>query len=528
MLPKINPTQTNSWKKLEFLAQNTPPNLQNWFEKNPQRFENFSIETEHFLFDFSKNWLDEEIFNALISLAHECELKNAIEALFSGEKINETEKRAVLHTALRDFSEQEIILDEKNIKNDIRNSLKKIKDFSEKIHNGQHKSFNQKKITDIVNIGIGGSDLGPNMICNALKKYKKNINIHFLSNIDGQHFQYISEIINPETTIFLISSKTFTTEETLTNAKTAKKWFIEKTNCTDLSQHFFAISTNEKEVNFFGIPEKNIFHFWDWVGGRFSLWSSIGLGIALYIGFENFMELLKGAQSIDLHFRTSPFEKNIPVIMGLLGIWYRNFHHLPCYAILPYSENLTWFPSYIQQIDMESNGKSVDRNHQFISYPTSPVIFGNAGTNGQHAYYQLFHQGTTKIPADFIGFVNNYCEFNNHQQKLMAHFFAQTEALAFGQKNENPHQFFRGNSPSNSLLFKDLTPFSMGELTALYEHKVFVQGIIWNIFSFDQYGVELGKKLSKKIDEQLNHLVQNPSQNSSTQGLLNFYKNSKI
>ena len=546
MLPKINPTQTAAWKALnEHFAQNDFE-LRTLFQYNPERFNQFSVQRENYLFDYSKNLIDERTFNLLQNLAEECDVKSAIKSMFSGEKINETEDRAVLHTALRDFSDKEILVDGENIKPGIKRVLNQMKTFSEKIISGTHKGFSGKEITDVVNIGIGGSDLGPVMVCSALKHYKTRLNAHFVSNVDGNHIAEVLKNLNPETTLFIIASKTFTTQETMTNAASAKDWFLKSGKQEDVEKHFVALSTNTEAVKKFGIAEENIFEFWDWVGGRYSLWSAIGLSIVLFIGYENFEELLKGAHETDVHFQTADFKENVPVLMGLLGIWYRNFFDAGTYAILPYSQYLDRFPAYLQQGDMESNGKCVDRNGHFVEYETGPIIWGEPGTNGQHAFYQLIHQGTELIPADFIAYKKSLNVISDHQEILLANFFAQTEALAFG-KNETEaraelkqsglseeeverlvnYKVFHGNTPTNSLFFMELTPYSLGQLIALYEHKIFVQGIIWNIFSFDQFGVELGKVLAKKILTEIKSDDKISSHDSSTNGLIQYYKNAQ-
>ncbi|MBB4807977.1 glucose-6-phosphate isomerase [Chryseobacterium defluvii] len=546
MLSKINPIQTHSWKALDEHFENNDFDLRSLFQYNPDRFEEFSVKRSNFLFDYSKNLIDSRTKELLLDLAEECQLKDAISRMFSGDKINETEGRAVLHTALRDFSGKEILVEGENIKPQIKRVLEHMKSFSEKIISGEHKGFSGKEITDVVNIGIGGSDLGPVMVCSALKHFKTRLNVHFVSNVDGNHIAEVVKNLNPETTLFIIASKTFTTQETMTNALSARDWFLKAGKQEDVARHFVALSTNIQEVKKFGIAEENIFEFWDWVGGRYSLWSAIGLSIVLAVGYENFEELLKGAYDTDQHFQSADFSENIPVLMGLLGIWYRNFYAATSYAILPYSQYLDRFTAYLQQGDMESNGKCVDRSGSFVEYETGPIIWGEPGTNGQHAFYQLIHQGTELIPADFIAYVKSCNEVSDHQEKLLANFFAQTEALAFGKSEDEVEEelrnagksdeeidrllnfkVFHGNTPTNSLLFKELTPFSLGQLIALYEHKIFVQGVIWNIFSFDQFGVELGKVLANKILPELesNELI--GSHDSSTNGLINYYKGNK-
>ena len=546
MLPKINPETTQSWQNLEDHFAQNDFDFRSLFQQNPNRFNDFSIKRPGYLFDFSKNLIDQETLNLLLKLAEETQLKSAISAMFEGQKINETEDRAVLHTALRDFSDDEILVDGENIKPGIKKVLDQMKTFSTKVISGQHKGFSGKEITDVVNIGIGGSDLGPVMVCSALKHYKTRLNVYFVSNVDGNHIAETLKKLNPETTLFIIASKTFTTQETMTNAASAKEWFLKKGSQDDVAKHFVALSTNTKSVKEFGIAEENIFEFWDWVGGRYSLWSAIGLSIALAVGYENFEQLLKGANETDTHFRTADFKENVPVIMALLGIWYRNFYGAGTYAILPYSQYLDRFPAYLQQGDMESNGKSVDRNGNYVEYETGPIIWGEPGTNGQHAFYQLIHQGTELIPADFLAYAKSCNKVSDHQDKLLANFFAQTEALAFGKNADEVYaelqaagkseaeiekllnyKVFAGDSPTNSFIFDELTPFSLGQLIALYEHKIFVQGVIWNIFSFDQFGVELGKVLAGKILAELGG--ENPvnTHDSSTNGLMNYYKAKK-
>ena len=546
MLPKINPTQTEAWKALNTHFAQNDFELRSLFQYNPERFNQFSVQRKEYLFDYSKNLIDAKTFELLQNLAEESKLKSAIDAMFSGEKINETEGRAVLHTALRDFSDQEILVDGENIKPGIKRVLNQMKTFSEKIISGEHKGFSGKEITDVVNIGIGGSDLGPVMVCSALKHFKTRLNVHFVSNVDGNHIAEVLKNLNPETTLFIIASKTFTTQETMTNADSAKAWFLKSGKQEEVAKHFVALSTNTNAVKNFGIAEENIFEFWDWVGGRYSLWSAIGLSIVLSVGYENFEQLLKGANESDIHFQTADFKENVPVIMGLMGIWYRNFFDAGTYAILPYSQYLDRFAAYLQQGDMESNGKCVDRNGNFVEYETGPVIWGEPGTNGQHAFYQLIHQGTELIPADFIAYVKSCNEVSDHQEKLMANLFAQTEALAFGKTEEEAraelvksgtseneinrlinYKVFHGNTPTNSLLFNTLTPFSLGQLIAMYEHKIFVQGVIWNVFSFDQFGVELGKVLAGKILAELENSEKITSHDSSTNGLMNYFKDRK-
>ena len=547
MLPKINPTETNIW---EYLVEHFLENefdLRTLFAENLRRFEEFSVKRDNYLFDYSKNLINSTTMEYLLRLAEETKVKEAINLMFSGEKINETENKAVLHTALRDFSDKPIFVDGEDVKPKIKRVLSQMRLFSEKVISGEYRGFSGEKITDVVNIGIGGSDLGPVMVCSALKHYKTRLNTHFISNVDGNHLAEVLKNLNPETTLFIVASKTFTTQETITNAFSAKKWFLQKATEEDVAKHFVALSTNIDAVKSFGIAEENIFEFWDWVGGRYSLWSAIGLSIVLSIGYDNFEKLLKGANETDVHFQTAEFSQNIPILMALLGIWYRNFAGASSYAVLPYSQYLERFPAYLQQTDMESNGKFVDRNGDFVNYEAGTIIWGEAGTNGQHSFYQLLHQGTELIPADFIAFVRSCNVVADHQEKLLANFFAQTEALAFG-KNEDEvyaelkqsgntddeiykilsYKVFQGNSPTNSLLIDELTPYSLGQLIALYEHKIFVQGVIWNVYSFDQFGVELGKVLANKILPELHSDDKIDSHDSSTNGLINYFKDKRI
>ncbi|MBV7441220.1 glucose-6-phosphate isomerase [Weeksellaceae bacterium TAE3-ERU29] len=543
MMQNINPTKTQAWQKLQAHYNETKDeHLRNLFAKNPNRFSEFSLQWNDFLFDYSKNRINQKTIDLLVELAEECQLKDAIDSMFGGEHINQTEDRAVMHTALRNQSD-EVLIDGENVMPDVKAVLKQMKTFTEKVISGEWKGYTGKAITDVVNIGIGGSDLGPVMVVEALKHYKNHLNIHFISNVDGTHVAETTKNLNPETTLFIVASKTFTTQETMTNAHSAKDWFL-KGGATekDIAKHFVALSTNAKDVTAFGIAEENMFEFWNWVGGRYSLWSAIGLSIALSVGFDKFEELLKGANEVDEHFKTADFKENIPVLMALLGVWYNNFYNAESYAILPYEQYLHRFPAYLQQGDMESNGKSVDRNGKKVDYQTGPIIWGEAGTNGQHAFYQLIHQGTKLIPADFIAGANSNNQVSDHHVKLLANFFAQTEALAFGKTEEQvlaefkkegktqeeidfllPYKVFDGNRPTNSILYKKLTPKTLGSLIALYEQKIFVQGIIWNIFSFDQWGVELGKQLAKKILPEITADKEVTSHDSSTNGLMNAF-----
>jgi len=517
-LKSTNPTQTKAWSKLTaHFAEIENQHLKSLFNNDTERKEKFTINFNDFEFDYSKNRITEETLNYLLELANEIDLKSAINAQFSGEIINQTEKRAVLHTALRNQANNEIVVDGKNVMLEVNETLAKMETFTNKVTSGNWKGYTGKAITDVVNIGIGGSDLGPDMVVESLKYYKNNLNVHFVSNIDGDHVQEAIKNLNAETTLFVIVSKTFTTQETLTNATTIKKWFLQTASENDVAKHFVAVSTNLKSVSEFGIATDNIFTMWDWVGGRFSLWSTVGLSISLAIGFKNFKDLLIGAFEMDEHFKNTPFEKNAPVVLSLIGIWYTNFFNAETEAILPYTQYLSKLAPYLQQAIMESNGKSVDRNGENVNYQTGNVIWGSTGTNSQHAFMQLLHQGTKLIPADFIGFKESLYGNKEHHDKLMANFFAQTQALAEGKTKEEvhldlktqgkmndietllPYKVFEGNKPSTTILIQKLSPKTLGSLIAFYEHKIFVQGIIWNIFSYDQFGVELGKELAQKL-----------------------------
>jgi glucose-6-phosphate isomerase len=549
MLPNHNPTETSAWQRLEvqFLSMQAT-SMRELFAEDSQRFSHLHANFEDILVDYSKNLIIDETLKDLIALANEVELKDAILAMFRGETINHTENRSVLHIALRNRSNTPIVLDGQDVMKEINDVLQQMKNFSEKIISGNWKGYTGKSITDIVNIGIGGSDLGPYMVTEALKPYWKTITPHFVSNVDGTHIVETVKKLNPETTLFIIASKTFTTQETMTNAESARTWFLEKTNQKgEVAKHFVAVSTNQKEVTKFGIDPANMFVFWDWVGGRYSLWSSIGLSIACTIGFDNFEKILDGAHAMDKHFKEEPFEKNIPVILALIGVWYNNFFGAASEAILPYDQYMHRFAAYFQQGNMESNGKSVDRDGKPVTYQTGPVIWGEPGTNGQHAFYQLIHQGTKLIPCDFIAPAISQNPIGDHHEKLLSNFFAQTEALMMGKTAaevekelsaagmdkesvgiHTPPRVFDGNRPSNSIMFKQLTPRTLGSLIAMYEHKIFVQGIIWNIFSFDQWGVELGKVLAKKILPELQSPENISSHDSSTNGLINYFKRLKF
>jgi glucose-6-phosphate isomerase len=515
-LKNINPTSTRAWSTLQQHFNETKDvKMQELFKKNPNRKSDYTLKFDDFTLDFSKNRINNQTFNSLIDLAKETGLKEAIEAQFSGEKINVTENRAVLHTALRDKSNTPILVDEKNIKPEVAETLAKIKDFSDNVINGKFKGYTNKPFTDVVNIGIGGSDLGPKMAVEALKFYQNHLKCHFISNVDGDHVYETIKNLNPETTLFVIVSKTFTTQETLTNALTVQKWFLEKATVADIAHNFVAVSTNLEAVKDFGISPNNIFPMWDWVGGRYSLWSAVGLTIALSVGYKNFDDFLTGANQMDVHFKNTSFDKNLPVVLALISIWYNNFFNSETEVLLPYTQYLELLPMYLQQTIMESNGKSVDRNGDAINYQTGTIVWGSTGTNAQHAFMQLVHQGTKLIPADFIGFLEPLHGDSNHHAKLMANLYGQTEALYKGKTKGEvnielkladkthdiekllPFKTFTGDKPSNTLLIQKLTPNALGKLIALYEHKTFVQGFIWNIYSFDQFGVELGKELAK-------------------------------
>jgi glucose-6-phosphate isomerase len=549
MLPTIKPHRTKAWGKLEdHYKKISKTHLRELFEEDPERFHKFSLQLEDILFDYSKNRISEKTVQLLLDLAEECELDKAISAMFSGDVINATEKRAVLHTALRNFSGQPVQSEGKDVMPDVQAVWQQMRNFCNRVHSGEWTGYTGKKIRYIVNIGIGGSDLGPYMVTEALKPYwMEGIQVYFVSNVDATHIAETFKKINAEETLFLIASKTFTTQETMTNAQTARAWFLQAAvDEAHVAKHFAALSTNEKEVTRFGIDKANMFGFWDWVGGRYSLWSSIGLSIALTIGYDNFEQLLQGGHATDIHFRTTSFDKNIPVIMALVGLWYTDFFGSQTEAILPYDQYLHRFAAYFQQGNMESNGKSVDRKGKPVSYATGPVIWGEPGTNGQHAFYQLIHQGTVLIPCDFIAPAISHNPIGDHHAKLLSNFFAQTEALMNGKTSKEveaelekagkseaeiealtPFKAFAGNRPTNSILVKKITPYTLGQLIALYEHKIFVQGIIWNIFSFDQWGVELGKQLANNILPELQDDKQVKGHDSSTNGLINAWKKMK-
>ena len=545
-MKNINPTQTAAWQALQkHFDEMKDVTIADLFAKDGDRFSKFSATfDDQMLVDYSKNRITEETLAKLQDLAKECDLAGAIKSMFSGEKINRTENRAVLHVALRNRSNTPILVDGKDVMPEVNAVLEKMKTFSEAIISGEWKGYTGKAITDVVNIGIGGSDLGPYMVTEALRPYKNHLNMHFVSNVDGTHIAEVLKKVNPETTLFLVASKTFTTQETMTNAHSARDWFLKAAGDEKhVAKHFAALSTNAKAVGEFGIDTANMFEFWDWVGGRYSLWTAIGLSIVLSIGFDNFVELLSGAHAMDKHFSTTPAEKNLPVLLALIGIWYNNFFGAETEAILPYDQYMHRFAAYFQQGNMESNGKYVDRNGNVVDYQTGPIIWGEPGTNGQHAFYQLIHQGTKMVPCDFIAPAITHNPLSDHHQKLLSNFFAQTEALAFGKSREVveqeyrdqgkdpatldyvvPFKVFEGNRPTNSILLREITPFSLGALIALYEHKIFTQGVILNIFTFDQWGVELGKQLANRILPELKDDKEISSHDSSTNGLINRYK----
>lgn len=546
--PSTKPVDTAAWRSLtaHYLDMQATSLLE-LFESDPERFNRYHLKFNDILVDFSKNHLNDDTLKFLVRLAEECELPTAIEAMFSGERINQTERRPVLHVALRNRSNSPIVVDGADVMPEVNQVLDQMKRFAQNLINGTWKGFSGKSIKSIVNIGIGGSDLGPLMVTEALKPYHQGIKPYFVSNVDGTHLAEVLKGVDPETTLFIIASKTFTTQETMTNAESAKAWFLEQTQGKgDVAKHFVAVSTNTKAVAQFGIATENMFVFWDWVGGRYSLWSSIGLSIACTIGFDNFVQLLEGAHAMDQHFRHEPLEKNIPVLLALIGIWYVNFFDAHTEAILPYDQYLHRFAAYFQQGNMESNGKSTDRSGDRVLYQTGPVIWGEPGTNGQHAFYQLIHQGTRVIPCDFIAPAISHNPIGDHHQKLLSNYFAQTEALMIGKSEEavelelkaagmseeeiefqKPFRIFDGNKPTNSILFRELDPKTLGSLVAMYEHKIFVQGVIWNIFSFDQWGVELGKVLAKKILPELASAEPVTTHDSSTNGLINYFKRLK-
>lgn len=544
----MNPIKTKIWESLSRDKQRlVDTKIIDLFNQDKNRFDRYSIKFNDILFDYSKNLIDETTISNLIELANQVGLKDKIEDMFTGKKINFTEKRAVLHTALRYQGKEPIFLDGENITEKINNVKSKIKLFSENLRNGSWLGFTNKSIKDVVNIGIGGSDLGPAMVCNALKYYAdKKINIHFISNVDSNDFAEVTKRLNPETTLFIIASKTFTTQETMTNALSAKDWFLSSSDADDddIKKHFVALSTNKQACAEFGIPEENMFEFWDWVGGRYSLWSAIGLSIAVYIGYDNFDKLLHGAYYADCHFRNTSFDKNIPVILAILGVWYNNFMGYTNHAVIPYDQYLSRFTEFLQQLDMESNGKYIDSNGNEVSYATGSSVWGTAGTNSQHSFFQLIHQGTQVIPVDFLVAAKPLNPISDHHKKLLANCFAQSEALMKGKTKKEvlqelkkqalsedriqellPHKVFKGNIPSNTFIYKKLTPETLGSLIAIYEHKVFVEGIIWNINSFDQWGVELGKQLAGNILKELENESLVHSHDASTNGLINYYKN---
>ncbi|MBP4042079.1 glucose-6-phosphate isomerase [Aeromonas sp. SrichE-2G] len=545
-MKNINPTRTQAWQALEaHFAANKESRLKDLFAQDPQRFDKFSLTFGgDILVDYSKNLITEETLKLLVNLANETDLRSAIDAMFNGDKINMTEGRAVLHTALRNRSDRPIEVDGKDVMPEVNAVLVKMKGFCEKVISGEWKGYTGKPIQHVVNIGIGGSDLGPVMITEALRPYKNHLEMHFVSNVDGTHIAETLKKIDPETTLFLVASKTFTTQETMTNALTARDWFLGHAgDKAHVAKHFAALSTNGKAVAEFGIDTANMFEFWDWVGGRYSSWSAIGMPIALSLGFEHFEALLQGAFEMDMHFATAAYEQNVPVLLALIGLWYNNFYGAESEAILPYDQYMHRFPAYFQQGNMESNGKYVDRDGNKVDYQTGPIIWGEPGTNGQHAFYQLIHQGTKLIPCDFLAPAISHNPIGDHHPKLLANFFAQTEALAFGKSKEAveaeflaagktldqvkelvPFKVFEGNRPTNSILFKSLTPKTLGSLIAMYEHKIFVQGAIWNIFSFDQWGVELGKQLANKILPELGNDEAVTSHDCSTNGLINTWK----
>ena len=542
-LANTNPTGTQAWKNLrEHYEETKNQHLKDLFKEDPDRAERFSIRWKDFLLDYSKNRISDRTLELLQELAGACHLKEAVEAYFNGEKINQTEGRAVLHTALRADTQSTLELDGCDIMGEVAAVKEHIRAFSTAIIDGSKKGYTGKPFTDVVNIGIGGSDLGPVMVTEALKYYGNHLRVHFVSNVDGDHVQEVLKGLDPETTFFIVVSKSFTTQETLSNALTIKKWFLKHATQEDIAAHFAAVSTNTPQIEAFGIAPEHVFPMWDWVGGRFSLWSAVGLSIAIAVGYDHFEALLEGARAMDAHFRETPMEENMPVILALLSIWYNNFYGAETEAVIPYTQYLHRLPAYLQQGIMESNGKFTDRSGKPVDYQTGTIIWGEPGTNSQHAFFQLIHQGTKIIPADFIGFIQSLHGDQDHHNKLMANFFAQTEALMQGKTSETvreelqaqgkegaalesilPFKVFEGNKPTNTLLIKKLTPWSLGALVALYEHKIFVQGVIWNIFSYDQWGVELGKQLAGTILKEWES-SQVGNHDASTLRLLHFFK----
>jgi len=535
-LPSINPTTTDSWKKLQAHFKVVKDvHMKDLFAADKDRANKFTIKWDDFYVDFSKNRITSETFKYLLELADEVKLKEAIESQFSGEIINQTEGRAVLHTALRAPESYNVKVDGENVIPEVYKVKQKIEAFTNQVVNGEIKGYTGKPFTDIVNIGIGGSDLGPAMVVDSLQYYKNHLTTHFVSNVDGDHVNEVIKKLNSETTLFVIVSKTFTTQETLSNANTLKDWFLKSASEVDIAKHFVAVSTNIDSVKNFGIDQNNIFPMWDWVGGRFSLWSAVGLTVSLAVGYNHFDSLLKGAHKMDAHFKNEDFKSNIPVVLALISVWYNNFFKAESEAVIPYSQYLNQFATYLQQGIMESNGKSIDRNGNPVDYETGTLIWGEPGTNSQHAFFQLIHQGTKLIPADFIGFTKSLHGNQDHQDKLISNFLAQTEALLNGKTEGEviaegtreaiiPFKVFQGNKPTNTIFINKLSPESLGKLIAMYEHKIFVQGIIWNIFSYDQFGVELGKQLASKILQEFNS-TSNNKHDSSTANLLNYYKN---
>ena len=538
-LKNQNPTSTKSWGKLlSHFKDIKSKTIVSYFDENSNRSDELTIKWEDFYVDFSKNRLDKQTISLFTDLLNEIQLKDSINKYFTGDKINKTENRAVLHTALRSEENSNLKVAGINVRNQIKDVKNKIREFSNSVVLGSKKGYTNKPFTDVVNIGIGGSDLGPSMVIDSLKFYKNHLNTHFVSNVDGDHVNEVLKTLDPETTLFIIVSKTFTTQETLSNANTIRSWFLKKAKQEDVSKHFIAVSTNLEKVMSFGIEKDNIFPMWDWVGGRFSLWSAVGITISLSIGFKNFEDFLKGANQMDIHFQETNFNKNIPVILACIGVWYNNFYNCESESVITYSQYLNQFATYLQQASMESNGKSVDRDGSKVNYSTGQIVWGEPGTNSQHAFFQLIHQGTKLIPTDFIGFTQSLYGNKDHQNKLVSNFIAQTEALMKGKslaevKKSNkdnfniPFKVFEGNKPTNTILIDKLTPKSLGKLIALYEHKIFVQGVIWNIFSYDQFGVELGKKLANTV---LDDIQNNSSNNhdSSTNNLIKYYKSKNI
>lgn len=542
-------TERASWKALEAHFEKIKDvHMRDLFAQDKQRFKKFSTQMDDILLDFSKNRIDDETFTLLCDLAKDIGIEEWRDQMFSGASINNSEFRPVLHTALRNRSNTPVFVDGEDVMPKINRVLAQVRYFTERVRGGHLRGYSGHLITDVINIGIGGSDLGPHVVCDSMKPYaQRGMNVHFVSNVDPTHLTEILKFVQPESVLVIVSSKTFTTQETMLNAKSARRWFVEQTgNEKAVARHFVAVTANKQAASDFGILEENMFEFWDWVGGRYSLWSAIGLPIALYLGMDHFEQLLEGAYAMDMHFKSAPIEKNIPVILALLGIWYNNFFNAQSHAIMAYNQYLRRFPAYLQQLDMESNGKTIDREGKRVDYLTGPIIWGETGSNAQHAFFQLLHQGTKPVPADFLVPARSKNPLGNQQGVLLANYFAQTRALMKGRteaearaeleasgfseeiiKEVLPHKIFEGNKPTNSIIFENLDPRTLGALFAMYEHKVFVQGVIWNINSFDQWGVEFGKQLASDIQKELRDKTETSRYDDSTNNLINYYRKLK-